>query len=76
MKKPKSIFDILDYEQQMNNKALFSQSSYFSNFEDGHLEEAKDSNVGSSFNYFKDSRVSNEDYFLEVMKIIFLTNLI
>ena len=65
MKKPKSIFDILDYEQQMNNKALFSQSSYFSNFEDGHLEEAKDSNVGSSFNYFKDSRVSNEDYFLD-----------
>ena len=65
MKKPKSIFDILDYEQQMNNKALFSQSSYFSNFEEGHLEEAKDSNVGSSFNYFKDSRVSGEDYFLD-----------
>ena len=65
MKKPKSIFDILDYEQQMNNGALFSQSSYFSNFEEGHIEEAKDSNVGSSFNYFKDSLVSGEDYFLD-----------
>ena len=65
MKKPKTIFDILDYEQQMNNGALFSQSSYFSNFEEGHIEEAKDSNVGSSFNYFKDSLVSGEDYFLD-----------
>ena len=65
MKKPKTIFDILEYEQQMNNKSLFSQSSYFSNFEEDHTEEAKDSNVGSSFNYFKDSRVSMEEYFNE-----------
>ena len=64
MKKPKSIFDILEYEQQMNNKALFSQSSYF-NFDEDHHEEAKDSNIGSSFNYFKDSHVSAEDYFMD-----------
>ena len=64
MKKPKSIFDILEYEQQMNNKALFSQSSYF-NFDEDHPEEAKDSNIGSSFNYFKDSHVSAEDYFMD-----------
>ncbi len=63
MKKQKSIFDILEYEQQLNNKALFSQSSYFYNFEENHIEEAKDSNVGSSINYFKDSRVSADDYF-------------
>ena len=65
MKKQKSIFDILEYEQQLNNKSLFSQSSYLNNFEEDHIEEAKDSNVGSSFNYFKDSRVSAEDYFYD-----------
>lgn len=68
MKEPKSIFDILEYEQKMNNKALFSQSSYF-NFEEDHTEEAKDSNVGSSFNYFKDSHISEEDYFMDNAEI-------
>ena len=63
MKKPKTIFDILEYEQQINNKNIYSQSSYFSYNEEEHAEEAKDSNVGSSLNYFRDSRVSMEEYF-------------
>ena len=64
MKKPKSIFDILEHEQQVNYKTLFSDSSYFSNMDEEHTEDIK-SNFGSSFNYFKDSRASCEEYFMD-----------
>ena len=65
MNKPKSIFDYLVIEEQLNYKNRFSDSSYFSNNDEDHIEESKESNVGSSFNYFKDSRVSAEEYFME-----------
>ena len=65
MKKPKSIFDFLEIEEQLNYKNRFSDSSYFSNYDEEHNDELKESNVGSSFNYFKDSRVSAEEYFME-----------
>ena len=63
MKKHKSIFDILEHEQQVNYKTHFADSSYFC--EEDHNEEAKESNVGSSFNYFKDSHISGEEYFMD-----------
>ena len=65
MKKPKSIFDFLEIEEQLNYKTRFADSSYFSNNDEDHIEESKESNVGSSFNYFKDSRVSAEEYFMD-----------
>ena len=65
MKKPKSIFDILEHEQQVNYKTNFSNSSYISNLEDNHIEEARESNAGSSFNYFLDSHTSVEEYFID-----------
>ena len=64
MKKPKSIFDILEHELQLNYKTLFSDSNYFSNLDEEHAEDIK-SNIGSSFNYFKESRVSGEEYFMD-----------
>ena len=69
MKKPKSIFDLLEYEQQVNYKPNFSNSSYFSNFEDNHIDDPRESNAGSSFNYFKDSHVSAEEYFMDESEI-------
>ena len=65
MKKPKSIFDILEHELQINYKNNFSSNSYFSMFDNDHTEDAKESNAGSSFNYFGDSRTSVEEYFME-----------
>ena len=65
MKKPKSIFDILEHEQQVNYKTNFSNSSYLSNPEDNNIEDVRESNAGSSFNYFLDSHASNEEYFID-----------
>ena len=65
MKKPKSIFDILEYEQKVNYKTNFSNSSYLSNLEDNNMEDIRESNAGSSFNYFLDSHTSNEEYFMD-----------
>ena len=65
MKKPKSIFDILEYEQKVNYKTNFSNSSYLSNLEDNYMEDIRESNAGSSFNYFLDSHTSNEEYFMD-----------
>ena len=64
MKKLKSIFDILEHELQLNYKTLFSDSNYFGNLDEEHAEDIK-SNIGSSFNYFKESRVSGEEYFMD-----------
>ena len=65
MQKPKSIFDYLEIEEQLNYNTRFTDSSYFSSNDGDHIEESKESNVGSSFNYFKDSRVSAEEYFMD-----------
>lgn len=65
MKKPKTIFDLIEEEQNQNDKISVSESTYFSKDEEEHNDEEKESYIGSSFNYFKDSKINQEDYFME-----------
>ena len=65
MKKPKSIFDILNNEQNLKNNIMQSQSNYFSKSEEEQNDDARESWIGSSFNYFKESKPEGEEFFME-----------
>jgi len=65
MKKPKSIFDILNNEQNLKNNIMQSQSNYFSKSDEEQNDDARESWIGSSFNYFKESKPEGEEFFME-----------
>ena len=64
MKKLPSIFDILETDDIQNQTTFPSESGYFSKNEDIHDKE-RESNITSSFNYFEESRILGEDFFME-----------
>ena len=65
MKKPKTIFDLIDSEENLNQKTLPTESSFFSNSEEEYIIDGKESCIGSSINYFKESKLDGEEYFME-----------
>ena len=65
MKKPKTIFDLIEEEQNKNDKISVMESTFFSKDEEEHNDEGKESHIGSSLNYFNDSKLNQEDYFME-----------
>ena len=65
MKKPKSIFDILNNEQNLKNNIMQSQSNYFIKSDEEQNDDARESWIGSSFNYFKESKPEGEEFFME-----------
>ena len=65
MKKQKTIFDILNNEQNLKNNIIQSQSNYFSRYDEEQNDDARESWVGSSFNYFKESKLDGEEFFME-----------
>ena len=65
MKKPKTIFDLIEEEQIKNDKISVMESTFFSKDEEEHNDEGKESHIGSSLNYFNDSKLNQEDYFME-----------
>ena len=64
MKKSKTIFDILKKEDSQNISTFPTNSNYFSKEED-YNEEEKESYISSSFNFFKESKLSGDEYFFE-----------
>ena len=65
MKQTKTIFDILNYEQNLKSNIMQSQSSFFSRYDEEQTDDARESWVGSSFNYFKESKLEGEEFFME-----------
>ena len=68
MKKPLTIFDLLEIDENKNKASLPLESGYFSKNEELHDEE-KESIIASSFNYFEESRLNGDDYFMEEPEI-------
>ena len=64
MKKIKTIFDIIETEDNKNNSVLSTNSSYLSKIEENN-DEIRESYKDSSFNYFKESKLNEDDYFIE-----------
>ena len=65
MKKTESIFDLINNEQNLKSNIMQSQSSYFSRSDEEQNDDARESWVGSSFNYFKESKLEGEEFFME-----------
>lgn len=65
MKNQKTIFDILNNEQNLKNNTMQSQSIYYSRVDEEQNDDARESCVGSSFNYFKESKLDGEEFFME-----------
>ena len=64
MKKSKTIFDIMKKEDSQNISTFPTNSNYFSKEED-YNEEEKESYISSSFNFFKESKLSGDEYYFE-----------
>ena len=64
MKKPLSIFDLLEIDDIKSKTDLPLESEYFTKNEELHDEEKESINT-SSFNYFAESRLNGDDYFME-----------
>ena len=60
MEKKLTIFNLLESEKSQNKKS----ENFISKVGDSN-DEIKDSFITSSFNYFKESRVSEDDYFMD-----------
>ena len=67
-KKQTTIFDIIESEEIENQTTLPSESSYINKEEDIN-DETNESCILSSFNYFGDSKINNEEYFMDESEI-------
>ena len=65
MKNSKTIFDLIESEVNLNQKSLTTVSSFYSKTEENFNDEAKESCIGSSINYFKESKIDGEEYFMD-----------
>ena len=62
MKRPKTIFDLLKEEQSQNSTNISSESHKYI---DEHIEDGKESYIATSFDYFKEAKTNQEEYFME-----------